>query len=120
MNNRSKAQNKRDMQRFDLQLCTVLQELEKRASQLELYTRDISSDGAYICTEDPLPLETSVELTFFLPVKQKIRSTLRTNGRVVRAEKDGIAIRFDSQYQILPMPDSEGTSLEISESLNSG
>jgi hypothetical protein len=101
MNDRYEVQEKRGLQRFDLRLYTVLEELENRANQLELYTRDISSDGAYICTEEPLPLETPVELTFFLPVKQKIRSKIQTNGKVVRSEKDGIAVRFHSKYQIL-------------------
>ena len=96
-------QEKRDVQRFDLRLHTVLQKLENRASQLELYTRDISSDGAYLCMEHPLPLDTSVELTFFLPVRQRIRSKIQTNGRVIRSEKEGMAIRFESNYQILTL-----------------
>lgn len=96
-------QEKREVQRFDLRLHTVLQKLENRASQLELYTRDISSDGAYLCMERPLPLDTSVELTFFLPVRQRIRSKIQTNGRVIRSEKEGMAIRFESNYQILTL-----------------
>ena len=101
MNDRYEVQEQRNLQRFDLRLYTVLEEMENRANQLELYTRDISSDGAYICTEDPLPLDTPVELTFFLPVKQKIRSKIQTNGKVVRSEREGIAVRFKSNYQIL-------------------
>ena len=101
MNDRHEAQEKRGLQRFDLRLYTVLEELQNRENQLELYTRDISSDGAYICTEDPLPIDTPVELTFFLPVKQKIRSKIHTNGKVIRTEKEGIAVRFHSKYQIL-------------------
>lgn len=93
--------DKRGVQRFDLRLHTLLQELENGALKLELYTRDISSDGAYLCIDDPLPLDTPVELTFFLPVRKKIRSKIQTNGRVIRAEKEGMAVRFESQYQIL-------------------
>jgi len=54
-----------------------------------------------VCMERPLPLDTSVELTFFLPVRQRIRSKIQTNGRVIRSEKEGIAVRFESKYQIL-------------------
>jgi hypothetical protein len=111
MNEGYDIQEKRCVQRFDLRLHTVLQELEDRANLLELYTRDISSDGAYICTEDPLPPDTNVALTFFLPVKQKIRSKILTNGRVVRTEKGGMAIRFDAKYQILRMPDTRDNPL---------
>ena len=91
---------KREVQRFDLRLHTVLQELENRAGQLELYTRDISSDGAFLCMDNPLPPDTSVELTFFLPVRKKIRSKIQTNGRVIRSDKDGMAVRFEANYQI--------------------
>jgi hypothetical protein len=93
--------DKRGVQRFDLHLHTILQKLENRAGQVELYTRDISSDGAFLCIDDPLPLDTTVELTFFLPVKQQIKSKIQTNGRVIRSEKEGMAVRFESEYQIV-------------------
>jgi hypothetical protein len=100
MNKTIEVQEKRAVQRFDLRLHAVLQELEHRGNQLELYTRDISSDGAYLCMERPLPPDTPVELTFFLPVQQKIRSKIQTNGRIIRSEDEGIAVRFESDYQI--------------------
>ena len=101
MNNATEEQEKRSVERFELRLHTVLQELENRAGQLELFTRDISSDGAYLCTEQTLPLDTPVELTFFLPVRKKIRSKIQTNGQIIRSEEEGIAVRFESKYQIL-------------------
>jgi hypothetical protein len=96
-------QEKREVQRFDLRLHTVLQELRNRARETELYTRDISSDGAYLRTDSPLPLNTPVELTFYLPVQQQIRSKIQTNGRVIRSEDGGIAVRFEAKYQILAL-----------------
>ena len=90
----TEEKEKREVQRFDLRLHTVLQELRNRAQGSELYTRDISSDGAYLCTDRPLPIDTPVELTFYLPVQQQIRSKIQTNGRVIRSEEDGIAVRF--------------------------
>jgi hypothetical protein len=101
MNEGNGNQDKRGVQRFDLRLHTVLQELENRAHALESFTRDISSDGAYLCMDQPLPLDTPIELTFFLPVRQKIRSKIQTNGRVIRSEKQGMAVRFESKYRIL-------------------
>ena len=101
MNDTSEPQDKREVQRFDLRLHTVLQEMEDRACQLELFTRDISSDGAFLCMEHPLALGTPVEMTFFLPVRQKIRSRIQTKGRVIRSEPLGMAVRFESDYQIL-------------------
>ena len=93
--------DKRGVQRFDLRLHTLLHELDDGDQQLELFTRDISSDGAYVCSDDPLPLDTPVELTFFLPIRKRIRSKIQTSGRVIRADEAGMAIRFESQYQIL-------------------
>jgi hypothetical protein len=101
MNDTFAQQDKRDLKRFDLRLHTVLRELENRERQLELLTRDISSDGAFLCIDHPLALGTPVELTFFLPVRQKIRSRIQTKGRVIRSEPSGIAVRFESDYQIL-------------------
>ena len=101
MNETIVQQDKREVQRFDLRLHTVLKELENRPCQLELFTRDISSDGAFLCMEEPLALGTPVELTFFLPVRQKIRSRIQTKGRVIRSESAGMAVRFESDYQIL-------------------
>ena len=101
MNDTVEQQEKREVQRFDLKLHTLLTELETRADQVELYTRDISSDGAYLCMEHPLPLDTSVELTFFLPVRRRIRSKIQTNGRIIRSEDQGVAVRFESHYQIV-------------------
>jgi len=101
MNDATGQQEKRAVERFNLRLHTVLQELETRAGQVELVTRDISSDGAFLCTERPMPLDTPVELTFFLPVRKKIRSKIQTNGRIIRSENEGIAVRFEAQYQIV-------------------
>jgi len=101
MNDTIEQQEKREVQRFDLKLHTVLTELEKRTDQLELYTRDISSDGAFLCMEDPLPLDTPVELTFFIPVRRQIRSKIQTSGRIIRSENRGVAVRFESNYQIV-------------------
>jgi len=101
MDNRYEENEKRGVQRFDLCLLTVVHETENHGGQLELFTRDISADGAYLCLEDPLPPDTPVELTFFLPVRKQIRSKIQTNGKVVRSDKDGMAVRFDTEYQIL-------------------
>jgi hypothetical protein len=100
MNEATEEKDKRGVQRFELKLHTVLQELENRAGQVELYTRDISSDGAYLRMEKPLPPDTPVELTFFLPIRQKIRSKIQTNGRVIRSDPEGMAVQFESKYNI--------------------
>jgi hypothetical protein len=101
MNEQCLQQDKRRVQRFDLRLHTLLQEQENQQKGLEIYTRNISSDGAYLCMEQPLPLDTPVELTFFLPLRHKIRSKIQTSGRVIRSDTAGMAVRFGSTYHIL-------------------
>jgi hypothetical protein len=91
---------KREVQRFEMHLHAVVQKVDQADQPFDLHTRDISSDGAYICMDHPLPVNTPVELTFFLPIKKQIRSKILTNGRVVRSEQEGMAVRFGSSYQI--------------------
>ena len=101
-NGRGGTQDRRGLQRFNLRLEAILQELRDRAEGLELYTRDISSDGAFLYTDHPLPLDSSVELTLMLPVGEVSKSKIKVDGRVIRAEQDGIAVRFDSRYSFTP------------------
>jgi len=96
------AQDRRGLQRFNLRLQAILQQLRDQDQALELYTRDISSDGAYLYTDSPLPLDSDVELTLYLPLGEITKSKITVDGRVVRAERDGVAVRFDSRYSFTP------------------
>jgi hypothetical protein len=77
----------------------------------ELFTRDISSGGAFFQTDSPLPAGVNVEITLFLltsafrawrghPYKVKIT----TGGTVVRSEDEGMAVAFSEQYRMVPVP----------------
>jgi hypothetical protein len=97
------AEERRTLQRFTLRLQAILKELRDRESSVELFTRDISSDGAFLLTDSPLPLDSDVEVTLFLPAGEIRKSKIRVDGRVVRAEREGIAVRFDSRYSFTPV-----------------
>jgi hypothetical protein len=96
-------QERRTLKRFNLRLQAILKELQDREKAVELVTRDISSDGAFLVTDSPLPLDSGVELTLFLPAGEVKKSKIRVDGRVVRAESEGIAVRFDSRYSFTPV-----------------
>jgi hypothetical protein len=98
-----KIHDRRILQRFNLRLEAVLKELHERERALELYTRDISSDGAFFYTDSPLPVDSNVELTLFLPPGDPKKSKIKVDGKVIRTEPNGIAVRFDSRYTFTPV-----------------
>jgi len=95
-------QERRNLSRFNLRLRSWLKRLQDGEEVLELFTRDVSSKGAYFYTANPLPIDTSLNMTLFLPVGQALSSKLSIDGKVVRIEGDGMAVRFDPSYTLLP------------------
>ena len=91
---------RRDLERFDLRLACLLQELKHKENVLKLYTRDISSYGAFFYIDHPLPIDTQVEMTLLLPVMQPNQSLINTYGKVIRSHRKGIAVRFNSKINI--------------------
>jgi hypothetical protein len=97
--------NRRGIERYDLRLLSVVHEKENGDSEIRLYTRDISSDGAFFHTGEPLPMNTKVEMTIYLPLGGSLKSRLDTLGTVVRSDSQGMAVRFDARYQISEVPE---------------
>lgn len=60
------------------------------------YINNISSEGVFIETNENLPLNADVKLTFALPNSQ---GHIRVGGKIVRKEKNGIGIAFDMDIQ---------------------
>jgi Tfp pilus assembly protein PilZ len=60
------------------------------------YINNISSEGVFIETNDNLPLNGDITLTFALPNSQ---GHIRVSGKIVRKEKNGIGIAFDLDIQ---------------------
>ena len=99
---------KRKVERFDLHLETMLQvkSAESKDKSKRLISRDISSDGVFLETGDPLPVGTEVDLNFLLSLN-KLNSHLKnktvkisTSGRVIRADEQGFAVQFDKQHKV--------------------
>jgi len=69
-------------------------------------TRDISAGGAFIAGSVQIARGTEVHLDITVE-NERLRqltgchSLIRVKGRVQRSNSDGIAIRFDKDYQIM-------------------
>ncbi len=104
--------DRRQLQRYQLRAPAIVKAaVQNQETVAELYTRDICSGGAFFQTDHPLPAGVSVEITLFLltsafrewrgrPYKVKVT----TDGTVVRSEDEGMAVAFNAQYQMSPVP----------------
>jgi len=116
------ADERRQHERFSMEI-QVKMTSETRSGttpMMEFLTANISSGGAFIETDAPLPLASKVRLEFLLALENletlKFIVSLETlkawkgkrvwvsaSGIVVRHEEDGMGIMFDENYQISPM-----------------
>ena len=71
-----------------------------------MISRDISSDGVFLETNDPLPIGNVVDLNFLVSLnesnsyfKNKVVN-ISTSGMVIRLAEQGFAVRFDKEHKI--------------------
>ena len=104
-----KVADERKIERFDLNLkAFVLKADQKDASKsLSMRTRDVSAKGVFLLTDTPMPAGTRVKIDMVLPLDElkKIggKALIKTSGKVLRKETDGMAICFDGNSKILPL-----------------
>ena len=99
---------KRKVERFDLQIETHLQVQGEGIidSNKQLISRDISSDGVFLTTNNPLPVGTIVDLNFLLNLDElngNLKSkavNISTSGMVIRTDTQGFAVQFDKQHKV--------------------
>jgi c-di-GMP-binding flagellar brake protein YcgR len=106
-------EDQRSFERFDLKVPAKvgIRGAEHERVEISLLTRDICAGGAYMETETPLPQGTRVKVDFMLSIeklKEMLDSQCRVlvEGEVIRTENNGVAIRFDDNYQIIPVKGS--------------
>ena len=99
----------RKVERFDLYLEIMLrvQKPTKGNQTQTLLSRNISSAGVFLVTNDPLLLGTNVDLGLFISQKfyhneKRGKIVINTRGTVIRNDKLGMAIKFDTKCQISP------------------
>lgn len=107
--------DRRKIERFKLRLPARLDVLGRyedvQQATLSLETDNICSGGAYFTTLSPLPQGTSVKIDLLLDFErlqtpQHLRPRIKVNGKVLRSERTGMAVRFDKSYQIIPAPNA--------------
>jgi len=85
---------------------------------------NISSGGAFIATDSPLPISSRVHLEFLISLQElkKLKFVLsfdtlrrykdrpvwvKASGVIIRHERDGMAIIFDDDYMLSPLEAAE-------------
>ncbi len=105
-----KKQEKRKMERFGLRVFSKIR-VESgwhNIDTIELVTQNVCTDGAYFKTSKPLSVGTPVSLSMKLEVNSKLKSasnlmSIEVSGKVIRSEKDGMAIQFNNGYKLMPL-----------------
>jgi hypothetical protein len=102
---------KRKVERFDLELeAFVSLPGETDPSDMgNLVTRDVSMNGVYLVTDAPLPVGSKVNVDMILTLggrkKQNAQQAwIKASGKVLRTDNQGMAVSFDDQSRILPLP----------------
>ena len=102
-------EDRRKLERFQLRVpALVVMECQSgREEVLDLTTRDVSSDGAYLLSSGLLPEGAVVKMEFMLALdstamsaRRNGRARVRVTGKVIRADGNGAAIRFGNRYKI--------------------
>jgi Tfp pilus assembly protein PilZ len=97
------------MERFSLELKArvSLKNNDRDRKWVNVLTSNICAGGTFLRTRRPLPVGTRVNLEVFLPLREKKsslkNSLIKISGVVIRSEEAGMALRFDDEYQILPL-----------------
>ena len=101
------AENRR-VERFDLDLKAFVSVSgdTNQSNSLTMQTRDISTNGVYLLTENPLPIGTKVKVDMILSLDElkKLggKALIKTSGEVLRTESGGMAVCFDRNSRIMP------------------
>jgi len=100
---------KRRIERYELAAPARIVLEGAEPTVIDLYTKDISAGGAYFRTDQQVPEGAHVKLEVTITVGRLKELTgvdstfrLKVNGIVVRSADGGIAVRFDSNYQMEP------------------
>ena len=99
--------NRRKLERFDLQLQALVStdKGECDPETMRLFTTNISSSGAFLRSDHPIPVGTKVKLEFVLTldelkkVKGK-RTLIEVSGEVIRNGSQGMAVCFSEDCKI--------------------
>ena len=111
--------DKRDLERFPLEIQARIKTLDSRKDELgiDIKTSNISSGGAFFYTPEPLSEGSDVMIELILPVEKLVKylndqkkdyseTLVELKGRVLRSEPEGMVIRFDKDFKLTPLKES--------------
>ncbi|MEA1947831.1 MAG: PilZ domain-containing protein [Thermodesulfobacteriota bacterium] len=101
---------KRKMERFPLKLPALISMMDENENQraFEVMISNICAGGAFFKTYNPLSLGTDMKMELILPLDKfkkfgSKRSRVDVSGLVIRTNDQGMAVRFDKNFQISPL-----------------
>jgi hypothetical protein len=96
---------RRDVQRYALELPCLIQSSGRTAAPGEGSTRDLSSSGAYLLTSIQIRPGRGVDLDIVMHAQgeELPRRHFRTRAIVVRQEGEGLAVHFNGASRITPV-----------------
>ena len=102
---------KRKVERFDLELeaFVSLPGESDPTDKGNMVTRDVSMSGVYLVTDAPLPVGSKVNVDMILTLGGRKKhhaqqAWIKASGKVLRTDSQGMAVSFDDQSRILPLP----------------
>ncbi len=106
--------DKRKFERLHIEVPARIKVLSSgdKNDPLVLQTKNVSAGGAFVGTKQLLPEDTNIEIEIFL-LSEEVQelddadkgNVLIVTGQVIRSGPDGIAIRFNEDYDILSVKD---------------
>ena len=105
------GKDNRIIERYNLEVPVTVESLEKEVKYPSYKTRDVSSGGVFIESNDiDLQAGNNVNVELVLTVdkleelfKVSKNVVLRVQGKVTRATDTGIAVKFSNNYSISPV-----------------
>ena len=100
-------QRVRNNDRYAVELTSFLLIIDEQETvSVESVTKDISAGGAFFETGRPIASGTEVKVDLVMPISKlrmmrANRAHIKVSGVVTRTDKDGIAVCFDKNYQIV-------------------
>lgn len=107
--------DQRAADRYDLSVPVRITGIEGEQQEiLNTRAKNISSKGAYIALDAPLPEGKHVKIELLLPASKLLKIIgeqkkvmIRVDGTVVRSEAEGMAIHFEKEYEITSLESHE-------------
>ena len=100
---------KRKMERFSLELptCITVNNSNRKQETFEFKISNVSADGAFIKTDEPLSVGTEVSISMILSLKRikkfrEKKSLINVSGSVIRRDEKGMAVCFNGKCTISP------------------